>query len=125
MDKGKTPSANQLMYFFLRGASSYEQHLANKKQCMDYHERIMQGMPLQDKNMYESLYEANNVYWHEFSECERRIYELIISLEKDYGVDQVNAIVASVFDVNAQQAGQSGLVLLKPVNNTDNNDMEM
>ena len=47
----------------------------------------MQGMPLQEKNMYERLYELNHVYWHEFTECERRIYELLIELEKEYGRD--------------------------------------
>ena len=58
------------------------------------------------------LYELNSNYWHNFNECEKRIYELIISMEKELSMDNLLDIFNSYFDLNLMKDELSGKVNL-------------
>ena len=56
-----------------------------KNSCESSQEKILSGMPLEDQTTYEQLFELNMNYWQNFSECEKRIYELIVLADKEIG----------------------------------------
>jgi len=52
-------------------------------------------MPLEDQTTYEQLFELNMNYWQNFSECEKRIYELIVLADKEIGHETMMNIFTS------------------------------
>ena len=46
------------------------------------------------------MYELNMNYWQNFSECEKRIYALIVAAEKEVTYDVLFSIIMANFDLN-------------------------
>jgi hypothetical protein len=58
------------------------------------------------------LYELNSNYWHNFNECEKRIYDLIISMEKEISMENLMDIFNSYFDLSLMKEDLSEKVNL-------------
>lgn len=100
-------SQSQLMYFFNRGVVDYQGHLMLKDSCQSLQDQVLQELPLQEKRVYERLFELNNNYWHSLTECEKRMYEVLVDTEKEVTLDVLVNILNANFDLNAQLAANS------------------
>ena len=56
-------------------------------------------MMFADQTHYTRLYELNMNYWQNFSECEKKIYELIVLAEKDVTHETIMGIFNANFDI--------------------------
>lgn len=100
------------MYFFMRGVVDYQSHLMLKDSCTSMQEQILINMSQEEQANYLRLFELNYNYWHNFNECEKRIYDLIIQMEKEISMDNLLDIFNSYFDLNLMKEELSDKVNL-------------
>ena len=69
------------MYFFTRGVVDYQGHLMLKDGCLGAQERVLRQLPHAEKKLFERLFELNYNYWHRMTECEKRLYPMLVDTE--------------------------------------------
>ena len=92
------------MYFFTRGVVDYQGHLMLKDGCLGLQDRVLRELQYEEKEVYERVFELNHNYWHRMTECEKRMYALLVDTEKDISIDVLLNIVHGLFDLNTKKA---------------------
>lgn len=90
----------QLLYFFTRGVVDYQGHLTLKDGCLEIQERVLKELHPEERRVYERVFELNNNYWHRMTECEKRIYALLVDTEKEISMDLLLTIIDAQYDPN-------------------------
>ena len=61
--------------------------------------KAIQDLSQEHQSIFEKMYELNMNYWQNFSECEKRMYAIIVAAEKEITFDVLFKIIAVNFDL--------------------------